>query len=117
MWNQLFNRNIVFATAAIRKDSIEAKLPQINIFVNELKNAPKRSFSDEVKFEEACKKQFPSIKDPMAYLNRLHFSMSLSEEKDIEFFLNKAFEHDLLSHPVKPEFFTPALELAGNGEI
>ncbi|MCM8538957.1 MAG: menaquinone biosynthesis protein [Lentisphaeraceae bacterium] len=117
MWNKLFSRNIVFATAAIRKDSIEYKLPQINSFVNELKNAPKKSFADNGSFEEACKKQFPDIKDPMAYLNRLHFGMSQSEEKDIEFFLSKAFEHALLTKLVKPEFFIQALELAGNGEL
>ncbi|MCM8526593.1 MAG: menaquinone biosynthesis protein [Lentisphaeraceae bacterium] len=117
MWNTLFNRNIVFAAAAIRKDSFDLKLPQINSFVSELKSAPKKSFADKEKFENACIKQFPDIKNPMAYLNRLHFGMGESEEKDIEFFLNKAYEHKLLTSPVKPEFFIPALELAGNGEL
>ena len=117
MWNKLFGRNIVFATAAIRKDSIEEKLPQINTFIKELQDAPRRSFNNSVSFETACKKQYPDIKDPMAYLNRLHFSMSSSEEDDISFFLKKAYEHGLLKKAVKPEFFVPALELAGNGEV
>lgn len=117
MWNKLFKRNIVFAVAAIRKDSIEDKLPQINTFVQELRNAPKKSYSDCSEFEAACKKQFPNIEDPMAYLNRLHFGMGESEEQDICFFLEKAFEHKLLTSHIKPEFFVPALELAKNGEI
>jgi len=117
MWNKLFNRNIVFATAAIRKDSIETKLPQINLLVRELQEAPAKSFKQTEKFEIACRNQYPNIKAPMTYLNRLHFSMSKSEEEDIEFFLKKAHEHGLLEKAVKPEFFVPALELAGNGEI
>ena len=117
MWNKLFNRNIVFAAAAIHKDSLEAKRPQINTIVHELRSAPKRSFSEKIKFQEACKKQFPDIKDPVAYLNRLHFGMGESEEQDIGFFLEKAFEHGLLKTLIKPQFFVPALEMAGNGDI
>ena len=117
MWNKLFNRNIVFAVAAIRKDSIEEKRPFINSFIHELKEAPSLSFNNPKAFEQACKNQYPSIKAPMAYLHRLHFSMSKSEEEDISFFLSKAHQHNLLTKPVKPEFFIPPLELAGNGEV
>ncbi len=117
MWNKLFKRNIVFATAAIRKDSIEEKLPLINSFISELKEAPAKSFKNLNAFEIACKKQYPEIKNPMAYLHRLHFSMSKSEEEDITFFLKKAHQHGLLEKHVEPEFFVPALELAEDGEI
>lgn len=116
MWNKLFSRNIVFAAAAIRKDSIEEKLPLINNFILELREAPAKSFEDPEAFEKACKNQYPEIKDPMAYLRRLHFSMNKSEEQDIAFFLEKAYHHRLLEKHVIPEFFVPALELAGNGE-
>ena len=116
MWNKLFKRNIVFAVCAVRRDSLEWKLPQINIFVKELLQAPSKSFKNRDGFTKACQRQYPDIKDPMGYLNRLHFSMSEAEERDIEFFLNKANQHGLLDSRVIPDYFTPALELAGNGE-
>lgn len=114
MWHKLYQRNIVFAVCAVRKDSLEYKLPHINSFVRELQEAPAKSFKDREKFSRACHRQYPLIKDPMGYLDRLHFSMGESEEKDINFFLQKAQEFRLLPTLVKPEYFLPALELAGD---
>ena len=62
MWNKLFNRNIVFATAAIRKDSLEEKLPQINTFVRELQEAPKKIIQRKRQIYESLQKAVSKYK-------------------------------------------------------
>ncbi len=112
MWNKLFGRNIVFAVCAVRKESILQESPNLNSFIRELVKSPARAFANRNEFSKACQRQFPLIPEPMAYLDRLQFSMGKAEEEDIRFFLAKAYEYKLLPNIVKPEFFTPALELA-----
>lgn len=116
LWHEMFERNIVFAVGAVRKSSVECKLAQISMFVRELVEAPAKSFKNIGAFRQACQRQYPDIKDPVGYLNRLHFSMGAAEEKDMEFFLDKATFHGLLESAVSPHYFTPTSELVGRRE-
>lgn len=112
IWQKKFSRNIVFATCIINRKSVEWKQAQLNSLIATLQDAPKFSYADKNRFEEACLKQYPAIKAPMHYLDRLQFKMGKAETSDMEFFLKKAFDCGLLKTMVKPEYFQPLPELA-----
>jgi chorismate dehydratase len=116
MWQKLFNRSIVFAVCAIRRDALENKLPQISSFVEALQKAPDRSFADGEIFRGHCRAQFPSIEAPMTYLRRLEFHLGDAESADMQFFLDKARKHGLIPHSVTPQYFKPPLEIAAEAK-
>ena len=112
IWQQRFFRNIVFATCIINREAVEWKLAELNSLVATLQSAPDKSYEDAEAFEKACLEQYPSISDPINYLNRLQFKMTSAEVSDFKFFLKKAFECGLLKGVVEPEYFQSLPELA-----
>jgi chorismate dehydratase len=116
IWQQKFSKNIVFASCVINRQTTEWKAVELSSFVKALQGAPAVSYSDKEKFEKACLEQYPQIKDPIDYLDRLQFSMGEPELADMHFFLEKAFEYKLLGQQVQPEYYQPLLDLAEKGE-
>ena len=112
IWQKKFSRNIVFATCIINRKAVEWKQAELNSLIATLQSAPKYSYENKKDFELACLNQFPAIKAPMSYLDRLQFKMGEAEISDLKFFLNKAYECGLLKTLVEPEYFQPLTELA-----
>ncbi|MCM8531387.1 MAG: menaquinone biosynthesis protein [Lentisphaeraceae bacterium] len=117
MWQQKFSRNIVFASCIINRDAVEWKQSELNSLIHFLQQAPEKSYEDWTKLESACLAQYPQIKEPMQYLDRLQFTMSETELSDLDFFLKKAYECGLLPQRVIPKYFEALAELAQKGEV
>ncbi|WDE98804.1 menaquinone biosynthesis protein [Lentisphaera profundi] len=105
-WRESFNRDIVFALCAIRKDALVEYASEIDLLVNKLQNAPSESFACEETFAKACRKTYPEITKPMSYLHNLHFECGETEISNFNFYIELCAKHKLIDHVFKAQYYT-----------
>ena len=102
-WQKTFGKNIVFAIAAVRRDSFEKNKDELLEFASKLATAPQASYNSP-DFEKICRKTYPEINEPIKYLNRLNFEMDDVTREEIRFLFDQSYKAGVIEKPVEPEY-------------
>ena len=106
-WQTRFKRDVVFALCVIRRDALPEYQEAIYQATQLMAQAPSQAFANTKKLETACQEEYPTISNPLEYLNRLHFEMGPEEIDNLNFFIELCAKHALIPKSLKPCFFEP----------
>ncbi len=104
-WTARFDRSLVFAVAALRRDRTDLHARELADLCLALATAPALAFNDPAALEASCRQRYPAVADPLTYLRRLRYSWGPKELDDLRFLFAKAAEHGLIGSAPALEFY------------
>lgn len=110
MWQEVFQRNVVFAIAAVRKESLAQNAKEIQRLVAKLQQAPKDSAQNEAELAKACSKNFPKINNHLDYLKLLDYDLDEQRISNLQFMFDKAYQAGLLERAVELNFLNSIVQ-------